>query len=298
MESETVGGLFVYDYNFDEEKRLFHKENFRAKDLDLNRDVNQLACSQVFANGTSNIMLIDQDGSDLKEVTEGDSIDEAPSWIPGGKRRLLFQSSGVARNKDGYVVGRGPTSIQALDLDGSRLDTVLEDSRYDFLQPHIGKDEYMYYIRRPYEIPKYSSQTAVIDFFLLPFRLLRAVFHNLNFFSMVYSKKPLTTASGPDIRGDDLKHVMIKGKVIDAEKALRTSPCTLGVPSLVPSSWELVRCSQNGSEDVVAKNVAAFDIGSDGTLVYSNGRGIFSLANPAKPKLVLKDNFIEEVVIG
>ena len=79
---------------------------------------------------------------------------------------------------------------------------------------------------------------------------------------------------------------------------MRNGPCTLGVPSLVPSAWELVRRGQNGSEEVVARNVASFDIGSDGTLVYSNGRGIFTLANPRKPKLVLKDNFIEDVVVG
>lgn len=298
MESDTVGGLFEYDYDTDEEKRLFHKENFRAKDLDLNCELNQLTCAQVFANGTSNIMLINQDSGDIKEVTEGDSLDEAPSWIPGRERRILFQSSGLARNKDGYVVGRGPTSIQALDLDGSRLTTVLEDPRHDFLQPRIGRDGYMYYIRRPHEMPKYSSQTALIDFFLLPFRLLRAVFHYLNFFSLVYSKKPLTTASGPDIKGDDLKSVMIRGKVIDAEKALRSGASTLGVTSLVPSSWELVRRSQNGREEVVANSVAAFDISSDGAIAYSNGRGIFILADQRKPELILKANLIEDVIVG
>ena len=168
LESETTGGLFVYDYKTNEEKRLFHKENFRARDLDLNCDINQLACSQMFANGTSNIMILNQDGSNIKEVTEGDSMDEAPSWIPGKERRILFQSSGIARNKDGYVVGRGPTSIQALDLYDSRLTTVLEDSRYDFLQPRISNDGFLYYIRRPHEVPKYNSQAAIIDFFLLP----------------------------------------------------------------------------------------------------------------------------------
>ena len=246
----------------------------------------------------SNIVLINRDSGDIKELTEGDSIDEAPSWIPGSERRILFQSSGIARNKEGYAVCRGPASIQALDLDASRLTTVMEDSRYDFLQPRIGQDGYMYYIRRPYETSTYNSQTALIDFILLPFRLLRAVFHYLNFFSLVYSKKPLTTASGPDIRGDDLKSIMIRGKVIDAEKALRRGIRTLGVPSLVLSTWELVRRSQQGREEVVAHSVVAFDIDSEGTIAYSNGRGIFTLEEPQKPKLILKDNLIEDVIIG
>lgn len=91
---------------------------------------------------------------------------------------------------------------------------------------------------------------------------------------------------------------MTRGKVIDAEKALRTGANTLGVPSLVPSSWELVRRSQNGNEKVVANSVAAFDISSEGTIAYSNGRGIFALADQRKPKLILKDNLIEDVVFG
>jgi hypothetical protein len=132
----------------------------------------------------------------------------------------------------------------------------------------------------------------------LPFRLLHAVFHYLNFFSLVYSKKPLTTACGPDIKGDDLKSVMIRGKVIDAEKALRSCASTLGVPSLVPSSWELFRRSQNGREEVVASSVAAFDISSEGAIAYSNGRGIFTLAGRRKPKLILKANLIEDVIVG
>ncbi len=298
LESETTGGLFLYDCKSCEEKRLFHKENFRARDLDFNSEQNQLVCSQVYANGTSNIILISDDGVDIKEITEGDSIDEAPKWIPGNDRRILFQSSGIARNKDGYVVGRGPTSIQALDLDESRLTNVLEDSRYDYLQPQISADGYMYYIRRPHEISSYSHQVAIMDFFLLPFRLLRAFFHYLNFFSLVYSKKPLTTASGPDIKGDDLKSIMIRGRIIDAEKALRSGTKVLGVPSLVPASWKLVRRSQDNSEEVVAQNVAAFDIDAEGLIAYSNGRGIFAL-NPQKGhQLILKDNLVEDVVIG
>ena len=176
--------------------------------------------------------------------------------------------------------------------------TVLEDSRYDYLQPHISRDGYLYYIRRPHEMGQYSPQTAIVDLFLLPFRLLRAVFHYLNFFSLVYSKKPLTTASGPDVKGDDIKSISIRGKIVDAEKSLRNGSKILGVPSLVPSSWQLVRRAQNNSEEVIATNVAALDIGMDGTITYSNGRGIFTLVDQRQPALIVKDSIIEDVVIG
>ena len=85
-EALQAGGwarIFTYNCKSNDEKRVFHKENFHAKDLDLNTENKQLVCSQTFPNGTSNILLMNEDGSDLHEITKGDSLDEAPSWIPG-----------------------------------------------------------------------------------------------------------------------------------------------------------------------------------------------------------------------
>jgi hypothetical protein len=298
LESDSAGGLFVYNCDTREEIRLFHKEKFKATDLDLNRETNEFVCSRRFANGTANIALIGRDGTTLTEITQGDSIDDSPCWIPGKQRRILFQSSGIARNKDGYAVGKGSASIQALDLDNHRMTTVLEDDGYDFLQPKIGADGNLYYIRRPFEKNPYRPEVALLDFFLFPFRLIRAVFHYLNFFSLVYSRKPLTTASGPKMQGDDLKTIILKGKIIDAEKALRSGEKIMGVPSLVPSSWELIRRDENQREEIIAKNVASFDISENGTIIYSNGYGIFELNARNGRSLLLKDRLIESLIIG
>ncbi|WP_157067789.1 hypothetical protein [Desulfosarcina cetonica] len=231
LETDSAGGLFAGHPGTKAETRLFHKEKFKGRDLDIHPETKEFVCSRQFANGTASITLISPDGTDMKILTEGDAMDDCPSWIPGKGRRILFQSSGIARNTDGYAIGRGAAAIQALDLDQQRMTTVLENPQYDFLQPHISVDGYLYYIRRPYEMNTYGPMTAVLDFILFPFRLLRAVFHYLNFFSLVYSRKPLTTASGPKMAGDDLKTIMLKGKVIDAEKALRKGARIMGVPS-------------------------------------------------------------------
>lgn len=298
LESDSAGGLFACNCDTKEEIRLFHKEKFKARDLDLNRETKEFICSRQFANGTSNIILISEDGTSLSEITQGDSIDESPSWIPGKQRRILFQSSGIARNRDGYAVGKGTTSIQALDLDNHLMTTVLEDEKYDCLLPKMSVDGYLYYIRRPYEMNQYRPEMAILDFFLFPFRLIRAIFHYLNFFSLVYSRKPLTTASGPKMQSDDMKTIILKGKIIDAEKALRTGARIMGVPSLVPSSWELIRRDENQREEILAKNVASFDIGETGTIIYSNGYGVFELDAQKRHSLLLKDRLIESVIIG
>ncbi|MCP4694747.1 MAG: hypothetical protein GY859_42360, partial [Desulfobacterales bacterium] len=269
-------------------------------DLDANPETGELLCSQYFPNGTANIILVNKEGGDATQITEGDSIDEAPAWMPGEERRVLFQTSGVARNADGFAMGRGAATIQALDLDNNRLTPVLENPKYDYMQPRISPDGYMYYIRRPHEKPGagYSPGAFIGDFFLFPFRLIRAVFHYLNFFSMIYTKKPLKTASGPQVKEEDLKNMMIKGKRIDAEKALRKGSRGKGVPSLVPSSWILIKRDANGAEEVIARSVVSYAIDQDGSIAYTNGGGVFTLDDKKRSRLIIKDSLIEDVIIG
>ncbi len=156
----------------------------------------------------------------------------------------------------------------------------------------------MYYIRRPYETPRYAPNTFISDFFLFPFRLVRAVFHYLNFFSLMYTKKPLKTAGGPVGGEEDLKNIVLKGKRIDAEKALRSGSGGKGVPSLVPPSWALVKRDSNGREEVVARSVVSFAIREDGGIAYTNGCGIFMLDDQKKSRLIVRDHLIEEVIMG
>jgi hypothetical protein len=125
--------------------------------------------------------------------------------------------------------------------------------------------------------------------------VLRALFHYLNFFSLMYSRKPLITAAGPALQAD-LKQIMIKGKRLDAEAALRTGAALGGVPSLVPASWQLVCRSPQGEERVLASHVASFDIASDGAILFSNGYGVFALDGANPPQVLLRDRLIADVI--
>jgi len=135
---------------------------------------------------------------------------------------------------------------------------------------------------------------VLTDFILFPFRLLRAFFHYLNFFSLVYSKKPLTTASGPPAKGDEMKRIVLRGKVLDAEKALRRSG--EGTPSLVPANWQLIRRGADHSEQTVASHVAAYDLLPGGGIVWTNGFGVYKTLPDGGQSLLTRDNLIETVV--
>ena len=292
-----MGGLFLYDFASKVERRLLHKQNLGLSDLYLDpRSDRILAASQV-KGGLSHIVMMDMEGSAMRELTGGDTFDSAPVWASIDNKEILYQSAGLARNEQGFVIAQGNSTIQQLNMKSGEIIAVLDDARFDFLQPRVCSKGNLHFIRRPYEAPKYHTSNFLLDTLLFPFRLLRAVFHYLNFFSLMYTRKPLTSASGPMLNAD-IKSIILKGKRIDAEKALRSDGSVDGVPSLVPRSWQLMRRARGGQEEVLATNVLSYCISERGDILYSNGRGVFLLADGASPKLVFKGDLIDDVVAG
>lgn len=295
LKNENMGGLFRHETTTGKELRILFQQNLQLSDLNPSPDGATLAASSLRPTGVANIVMFDKDGNNYREVTGGDTVDTAPAWIPGVPNRLLFQSSGLARNEEGYIIAQGPASIQKLDRDLGSVTPILDDPAFDHLKPRVTKAGDLLYIRRPYQGPSYGLGSMLGDALAFPFRLLRAVFHYLNFFSLMYTRKPLTSANGPVVKAD-IKQILLQGKRIDAEKALRSARPVQGVPSLVPDSWQLISRDQNGVESVLATNVATFDISPDGTIVYSNGKGVFVLDQDGSSRLAHTEELVAEVV--
>lgn len=294
IKDEVIGGLFAAEPGTTAEQRVMLKQGLHLTDLNLSSDGQMLCASSWQDEGIANIAIVARDGSKLREVTSGDTVDASPAWIPGLENRLLFQSSGFARDAQGYVVAQSNATIQMLNLETGELAPILEDAHFDFIKPRVDAEGNLLFIRRPYELPKYSAANFFSDTLFFPFRLLRAVFHYLNFFSLMYSRKPLTSATGPMLHAD-IKNIILQGRRIDAEKALRQEGSVHGVPSLVPASWQLVSRSQQGAERILASNVASYDICANGRIVYSNGRGVFMLGNGGESALAFKSELVGEV---
>ncbi|MFN2270168.1 MAG: hypothetical protein ACK2US_04980 [Anaerolineae bacterium] len=298
LETGYVGGLFSYNWTNDEEKRIFHKEAFHIRDIDRHPELDLIACAQLFPGGMGKIGIIK--GLGLHQITEGDSVDLAPSWIPGKGQEIVFQSAGIARNPKGRAVGLGPFTIQRLNPEKGSLTPLLDDPEIDFLLPHLDADGTLYFIRRPYEMPgrsKPSLWRLATDVLLFPFRLLRALFHYMNFVSLAFSRKPLATAAGPKTDGPDEHTLMLWGRMIDAQKALRENAQAKETPALVPSSWELVKRQPSGEETILAKSVVAYDIDPANNVVYTNGSAIYRVDSQGNSQLVAKGNLIQSVVI-
>ena len=295
LKDAGMGGLFCYDFTAKLEKRLLHRQNLNLSDLHFDPRSDRILGASAVRGDQSHILMMDREGNHLRELTGGDTCDTAPVWASIEGREILYQSTGLARNEQGVVMARGHSTVQQLNMGSGTITAILEDPRFDFLQPRVAASGDLYFIRRPYEVPKYATTSFLADTLLFPFRLLRAVFHYLNFFSLMYTRKPLTSASGPAMQAD-VKEIILKGKRVDAEKALREGAIE-GVPSLVPRTWQLMRKTRDGREETVATNVLSYSF-TEGGILYSNGRAVFLQKEGGKPQLVLRSDLIDEVVAG
>jgi hypothetical protein len=129
---------------------------------------------------------------------------------------------------------------------------------------------------------------------LLPFRLLYAIFQFLNFFTVRYTGNTLTTTGNARQKHADLRKMMVWGNLLDADKAADRADD--GTPALVPKSWELMRRRTGAMEEVIAKGVLCYDLYSDGSVLYSNGSGIYRVDQNASVERLAKDALIEQVV--
>lgn len=298
LDTGTVGGLLSYDVTAKREQRLFHRAEFQAHDLAMSPSRDRLACSVSGQAGVANLAVMDADGKNLREVTEGDTIDRAPNWVPGEPARLVYQSAGIGRNAEGYPVAEGPSSIESLDLESGDLQTLLEDDDRDFLAPHLDSDGTLYVIERPYEhLGSYSPLRVLLDIVLFPFRLLRAIFSFLNVFSMFFSGKPLTTAGRKTTSkdADEVARMVFWGKLIDTRKQLRGSKKDKD-GGLVPKDWLLRRQGADGELETLASGVAAYDLLPDGGIVYTNGRHVYRLSADGQREKMFSDHGIHWLI--
>jgi hypothetical protein len=276
-----------------EEKRLWNDNRTRIRHVTVSRDRGDLAFSILHENNTANLGVKLHGEGGVKELTEGDSFDTAPRWVPGGGRKLVFQSAGIGRNRAGHFLAIGPFGIQLLDADAGEMTTLLEDPQYDYLAPQMLPDGSLLYIRRPYSGRERLHPWRILkDTLLMPFRLLYAVFQYLNFFSAMYTGRKLTSSGGAKAREMDLKQMMVWGNLVRSQQPGRPDEESA---DLVPASWQLFRRSPQGAEKALAAGVLAYDINDQGQILYTNGNVIFLLHPDGRRERLLAERMIEQV---
>ncbi len=298
LESDNMGGLFRYDLKQDREQRLFHNNEFRIGHLDFSPQHNLLTCTKTYPTGITNLATLDPNSHRPMDLTEGDSVDVAPRWVAHKEKAIVYQSAGVSRNSQGYVANRKPFAILELDFKRQNVNTLAEDPKSDLLGPQCTEDGWLYYIRRPYKsgFANFSVKQFFKDILLMPFRLAYAFFQFLNIFSTMVTGQPLINA----VTGEKLERKKIRtlGGLFTPENLPKQHQKESEAPALVPASWQLVRQKTKGSPEVLANHVLAYDLADDGSVIYTNGSGVYRLQPGQKGKRdhILRDQLIESVI--
>jgi hypothetical protein len=291
---DTDGLTGICAWNAGLERRLMHGSERRLENLVASPE--HIACSVLHRDGTAALGLMSADATDLTEITEGDVRDQAPSFVPGASRRLVYQSAGMGRDRNGILGGVGAYAVHELDLDRGEVTTLLEEEKADLLCPRVDGEGTLYCIRRPaVREDGFSIGRFALDILLLPFRLLHAVFQFLSFFTARYTGKPLTTAGGPKQQGADARQMMIWGNLLDAQKAARDSAEAGEPKAVVPRSWKLLRRQPGGELEVIADSVGYFDLCRDGSILYTTGSAIYHLQADGKRERLHAAPLIEQV---
>lgn len=293
LESDSLCALLEVSQLGAEERRLWNDNRTQLRHVAISRTSGNLVFSVLHQNGTANIGIKVVDEGGYKELTEGDSFDTAPRWLPGQETKIIFQSAGVGRNERGQFAALGPFSVQQVDTETGEMTTLLEDAEFDYLAPQMLPDGRLYYIRRPYSGHQRVNPFHVLkDVVLFPFRLTYAVFQFLNFFSAMFTGRKLTSAGGPKGQDMDMKQMMIWGNLVRAQAPNRAGD---EGQDLVPKSWELMCRAANGETRTLAEGVLAYDTTADGSVVYTNGSAVFLLHANGRKERVLSERMIQQV---
>ncbi len=293
---ENVGGMFRTGpgQKLEFEGHVAHYANVEFEGPHYQPQRDALAFSQKKAGWEEHIHLKKFQGNDSRQLTDGDSVDKFPKWDKDGENKIVYQTSGIARDGSGRYLGTTPWAINLIDLDKNEMDTVLSDQEHDYLAPirHGGE---IFFIRRPVAKPSSFSLGPVTDIFMLPIRIAGTLFHWMDFKSRQYQGKPLTGGDNPARNDLDLRQIEILGNLIKAGKRARKPGAKSR--SLVPDSWQLVKQGKDGSLSVIRKGVIAFDIGVDGTVLYSTGDAVRWMGESGADEEVIQDAFVEKLFL-
>ena len=296
LEMSASSGLFHYRMSDGKETRVFHAAKFRCLGLAYDAERDGVILASENKDGSAHLVVYDKDGNFKGTITGGDTVDAAPACSARERGVVLYQSCGIARHpQHGHPIALAPASINRLNYNTGTLDTLLEHKDYDYLAPREDANGNLYYIRRPFERSGVEEATSwAKDIFLFPWRIVKAIFGYLDFFSAVYGKERLRSSGVPKRLGleQDVASLWLHGRMIDLNRVQLGDD--RGKGGLVPASWQLRRRSPDGQDVFVADHVVSFDLAPDGGVFYTNGFAAFQILK-GDPKSRAHTGLIESI---
>jgi hypothetical protein len=294
LSTGQVSGLFAFSGG--EEERLHHGTDRRLEEVSHGAEA-ELFVGVVRVKGEAHLGVLGNDGQGLQLVTEGDSLEEAPSFVPGKDKQVVYVVRPLGYDRAGQIVDLGDAHICRLDLGRGAITVEASEPGVDLLGPRMLADGSLYCLRRPRaKLAPFSLGRAIVDVALFPFRLVWAFVQYLNVFAMRYSGKPLLNAGDAKAKRADAKRAWVLQNVAAAGGGARDD-----APS-IPAAWVLQRRGPgNDHADELAKGVLAYDVWGDerasAVIVCTDGTAIWELAADGGKRPLCRDEGITAVAV-
>ena len=280
---EDSCGIYIKDPRTPEspDRFILRRTDMRIFHLDYEGSQGLLALSVSDGPTERHLALCESEKGDFRLITEGESIDIMPTFSRYDSQTIYFSSAGIffdPRKREfhcsAYVINR-------LDMRSGEISEVAADAAYDYLHPRQAADQSIYCIRRP-KAAKKSGAFSPLDIILVPFRLLKALFAWLNFFSQRYTGESLSKRTGginpARQQQKTAEEIFIEDNLINAAQTLKqNTKAGDKYPGLIPKTWELMRLSENGGWESVRKGVLDYTFDDAGNILYSNGKFIIKI---------------------
>lgn len=235
---------------------------------------------------TSHVAIFDRNTDDYETITDGDCADETPVFSKKYPNEIIFSSKGVGRDSSMNFVKYSPSSIYHYNLDSGEVSEIYSSDNFSYVSPKDDENGNLYCIKRPSEF-KNKNENIFVDILLIPVKIVKAIYYFLESFTRMFTGENFTEKSSGDIKKNNKNptQIFIDGNEIYADKEYKTNLKHKDeIAGIIPRSFELIKIS-NGKEEVLAKGVIAFEILSDKSIVYSNGKHLILLKDGVKTKL-------------
>ncbi len=304
LQLDASGGLYKRSFSekAEMEGHICSGNDVRLGDIACHGE--DVAACVRYPDGRVHIGLYHLPASYCTEITDGDSCESAPSWSPDG-RILYFSTAGIAR-QNGRVAAFSPRSGVAYSVNSERMETILEDERFDYLSVKEDAQGNLWYIRQPYKASEEDERNSLKgvckDVVLFPYRIVKGIFGFLNAFTTLFGGEALRSGGKQhsDVKSKQKsdKELFFEGNLIKAEKNLKENTRKgENYPGILPRSRVLIRRTPDGTEEIIAKGVLDYTLRQDGSVVYSNGSHILHRTAEGNTENLVKEKLASRLQV-
>lgn len=280
---------------------IIRKNHMNIFSLDYQASSGRIAVCASGQSSAVNLAIFNDKNTDYQFITEGDCLDQNPTWSKTQTDEIYYDSCGIARDINSETfLGFGARSIYKLNIKNGELTEIITNEKLDFIKPQEDSDGNIYYLKKPYTSLNSKESTSIKDIIMIPVKLGKAIFGWLNFFTQRYSGQSLKTSGNNPAKNQEKnpEELFIEGNLINVLKEEKENEKQgEQYPGFAPKNWELIKRTPDGNETILKKGILDYALYENGDIIYSNGNYLIKLNANGTEELLTKTKMAKSITV-